>query len=117
MAAATFFLELVFWASVVYYTYLVDRLNIFNLRQYRIATNKKGERQEFSSEDWSKALNHVFENNFISRPFFLFVSFSALEACLKGLGKSTADDALPSLATFGLQIFGCMLVDDTLFYW
>ena len=67
MAAATLFLESVFWSSIFYYSFAIGRLNLFGLQRYRIPTKKNGEREGFSSEDWSKALNHVFENNFISR--------------------------------------------------
>ena len=55
-----------------------------------------------------------------ARPFFLFISFPALEACLKGMSKGAAtpeDEALPTASTLALQLFACMLIDDTLFYW
>ena len=98
-------LETVFWFFnlILMALYATDAFP-----QYRIE-------RKSSTFDWKlfrECLLDVSIGHFIVRPFALVVLYWLFEACCPAL-----DAPLPSFASVISQIFACIWIDDTYFYW
>ena len=103
----TVLLETCFWACVVYYMILIDKLNIFGLRKYRI----KNKAPYPSNKEVWKACEDAILNHWFVRPAVLLFVYPMLKSSLD------FSDNLPTVWTIVWQFALCMQIDDCLFYW
>eukprot|EP00123_Amoebidium_parasiticum_P016538 comp23483_c0_seq1/m.39272 comp23483_c0_seq1/g.39272 ORF comp23483_c0_seq1/g.39272 comp23483_c0_seq1/m.39272 type:complete len:287 (-) comp23483_c0_seq1:388-1248(-) len=86
--------------------YLVHKYRLFE--QYKIQKEKYPE-----GELLKECLKHLARNHFLTMPIQVYFAYYLIQYVI----GDTFQGPLPSVPEVALQVFGCMVVEDTLFYW
>eukprot|EP01006_Ploeotia_vitrea_P049640 TRINITY_DN67363_c1_g6_i1.p1 TRINITY_DN67363_c1_g6~~TRINITY_DN67363_c1_g6_i1.p1 ORF type:complete len:258 (-),score=-8.24 TRINITY_DN67363_c1_g6_i1:91-864(-) len=107
VVGSTTILEIVYWTYNLFLHFIVYRSPWFDA--YKLQKNKP----RAPTQALSTVLNDVLISHFIVRPLLFFFFYDLVKAC----GVSFDFDQVPTAYTVLWQIFLCMQIDDTLFYW